>query len=65
MDPVRKKPKTKQDIVVASGGDDDRGSEEEDEEALVAFIEHKYKEVEHLTQRVSYFSKQVECCFSL
>ncbi|CAN6475341.1 unnamed protein product [Victoria cruziana] len=60
MDPVRKKPKTKQDIVVASGGDDDRGSDEEDEEALVAFIEHKYKEVEHLTQRVSYFSKQLE-----
>ncbi|KAJ4838398.1 hypothetical protein Tsubulata_017428 [Turnera subulata] len=37
------------------GGDDDVNSRDEQEEALVALIEHRQREVQHHTQRVSYY----------
>lgn len=38
---------------------------EEQEEALVALIEHRTKEVEHLQNRVSYYQSQVSFCFPI
>lgn len=41
----------------ANGEDDNSIAEQE--EALVALIEHRTKEVEHLGQRISYYKSQV------
>ena len=38
---------------------EDENSRAEQEEALVALIEHRTKEVEHLRQRISYYKSQV------
>lgn len=39
---------------------DDNGDAGEQEEALVALIEHRTKEVEHIKQRLAYYSSQLE-----
>ncbi|KAK8990760.1 hypothetical protein V6N11_028721 [Hibiscus sabdariffa] len=39
--------------------EEDENSREEQEEALVALIEHRTKEVQHLRQRISYYQSQL------
>lgn len=58
MEHVRKKPKVEEDIDAPNGAAVNLENGEE-EEALVALIEHRNKEVENLTQKLSYFTKQV------
>ncbi|CAN6451186.1 unnamed protein product [Victoria cruziana] len=59
MEHVRKKPKVEEDIDAPNGAAVNLENGEE-EEALVALIEHRNKEVENLTQKLSYFTKQLE-----
>ncbi|KAK9123077.1 hypothetical protein Sjap_012679 [Stephania japonica] len=58
MNEILKKPKLENQ---SEDKDDGRAIEEsEQEEALVALIEHRTKEVEHLRQRISYYKSQLE-----
>ncbi|KAK9157060.1 hypothetical protein Scep_003634 [Stephania cephalantha] len=58
MSEILKKPKLENQ---SEDEDDGRAVEEsEQEEALVALIEHRTKEVEHLRQRISYYKSQLE-----
>ena len=55
---------------ISTSGDDDNNNDastsnyEEQEEALVALIEHRSKEVQHLTNRISYYQTEVFLFFS-
>ncbi|CAI9113745.1 OLC1v1014412C1 [Oldenlandia corymbosa var. corymbosa] len=42
------------------GNDEERTTRQEQEEALVALIEHRAKEVEHLRNRITYYQSQLE-----
>lgn len=44
---------------IGGGGGNDPDALQEQEEALVALIEHRSKEYEHLKQKVAYFKSQV------
>ena len=74
--PVLKKPKIEKTSEAGeekrsnNGGNHEQEDEEEttrkeQEEALVALIEHRTKEVEHLRHRISYYTTQVCKFFSL
>lgn len=65
-----KKPKTEtiEEEEVGTPADEngraqDDNSRKEQEEALVALIEHRTKEVEHLRNRISYYQSQVSSSF--
>lgn len=53
---IVKKPKQEEEEEEENGG---CNSKDEQEEALVALIEHRTKEVQHLRQRISYYKSQV------
>lgn len=63
--PVLKKPKTERREDSNGGGvamamaDDNGDSRDDQEEALMALIEHRTKEVEHLRKRIAYYQAQV------
>ncbi|CAK9177496.1 unnamed protein product [Ilex paraguariensis] len=61
--PGLKKPKMEREEESNGEADNENGEEklmwEEREEALVALIEHRTKEVEHLRQRLSYYKSQL------
>lgn len=54
---IVKKPKQEEEEEEENGG---CNSKDEQEEALVALIEHRTKEVQHLRQRISYYKSQLE-----
>ncbi|OIT36442.1 PREDICTED: uncharacterized protein LOC109242052 [Nicotiana attenuata] len=56
--PVLKKPKIETEEDKANGIEEE--NKKEQEEALVALIEHRTKEVEHLRQRLSYYTSQFD-----
>ncbi|XP_009804185.1 uncharacterized protein LOC107784361 isoform X2 [Nicotiana tabacum] len=56
--PVLKKPKIETEEEKANGIEEENRKEQE--EALVALIEHRTKEVEHLRQRLSYYTSQFD-----
>ncbi|XP_010249410.1 PREDICTED: uncharacterized protein LOC104591948 isoform X2 [Nelumbo nucifera] len=59
MKPMLKKPKVETDSE--TGVEEKEGdSHRDEEEALVALIEHRTKEVEHLHQRITYYKSQLE-----
>ncbi|CAK9182387.1 unnamed protein product [Ilex paraguariensis] len=62
--PGLKKPKMEREEESNGEADNENGEEklmwEEREEALVALIEHRTKEVEHLRQRLSYYKSQLD-----
>lgn len=51
--------RVKEDEEEEHANGDDENSRAEQEEAMVALIEHRTKEVEHLRQRISYYKSQV------
>ncbi|KAJ0571088.1 hypothetical protein HanHA300_Chr05g0185531 [Helianthus annuus] len=44
---------------MASSSGDEKTEREEQEEALIALIEHRAKEVDHLRTRVTYYKSQL------
>lgn len=60
-----RKPKVEVDDRITTEEDGDENSRDEQEEALVALIEHRTKEVEHIRKRITYYQSQVSSFFSL
>ncbi|MCL7050104.1 hypothetical protein MKW94_015084, partial [Papaver nudicaule] len=61
MKSILKKPKVETEMLVEEdngGGKEER--DDEHEEALVALIEHRTKEVEHLKKKILYYNSQLE-----
>ncbi|XP_057970290.1 uncharacterized protein LOC131159420 isoform X2 [Malania oleifera] len=73
--PVLKKPKLEESLLLVDdstdingggsgggggGGDDLSSNREEQEEALVALVEHRTNEVEHLRRRVAYYHSELD-----
>lgn len=50
-------------MAEAAEENDGSNSKEEQEEALVALIDHRCREVQHLKQRISYYTSQVYLSF--
>lgn len=54
-----RKPNSMSEEENGGGGEEEATSREEQEEALVALIDHRTREVEHLKTRISYYKSQV------
>ncbi|GFZ17313.1 hypothetical protein Acr_26g0005830 [Actinidia rufa] len=70
LPPVLKKPKAEEREEglggeVLENGTADNISRSEQEEALVALIEHRTKEVEHLRKRIDYYKSQCDEFYNL
>ncbi|KAI3905648.1 hypothetical protein MKX01_036557 [Papaver californicum] len=59
MKSILKKPKVETVVEEDNGGEKDE-RDEEHEKALVALIEHRTKEVEHLKKKILYYNSQLE-----
>ncbi|KAL6319372.1 hypothetical protein AAG906_014046 [Vitis piasezkii] len=55
-----RKPKVEVDDRITTEEDGDENSRDEQEEALVALIEHRTKEVEHIRKRITYYQSQLQ-----
>lgn len=58
-----KKPKVEVDDRITEEDNGEINSRDEQEEALVALIEHRTKEVEHIRRRIAYYQSQVSFFF--
>ncbi|KAG8652744.1 hypothetical protein MANES_06G126801v8 [Manihot esculenta] len=55
-----RKPNSMSEEENGGGGEEEATSREEQEEALVALIDHRTREVEHLKTRISYYKSQLQ-----
>lgn len=55
----KSKPPSGPEVMTLNDSGDEKSEREEQEEALIALIEHRAKEVDHLRTRVTYYQSEV------